>query len=112
MEEAVIHGMIEKLTEVGKCYGMHMDVKNTEVMRISRQLSPIQIHQKQPENVVYFSFFGDMITYERYTREIKSRIAMAKAAFNKKETLFTSKLDLNLRKKQVNCYIWSVFLWC
>jgi hypothetical protein len=28
---------------------------------------------------------------------------MAKAAFNKK-TLFTSKLDLNLRKKLVNCY--------
>ena len=27
---------------------------------------------------------------------------MAKAAFNKKTTLFTSKLDLNLRKKLVN----------
>jgi hypothetical protein len=30
---------------------------------------------------------------------------MAKAAFNKKKkTLFTSKLDLNLRKKLVKCY--------
>jgi predicted adenine nucleotide alpha hydrolase (AANH) superfamily ATPase len=29
----------------------------------------------------------------------------AKAAFNKKKTLFTSKLDLNLRKKLVKCYI-------
>jgi hypothetical protein len=46
MEEAVIHGMIGKLTEIGKCYGMHMNVKNTKVMRISRQPSPIQIHQK------------------------------------------------------------------
>jgi len=27
---------------------------------------------------------------------------MAKAAFNKEKTLFTSKLDLNLRKKPVN----------
>jgi hypothetical protein len=36
-------------------------------------------------------------------REIKSRIAMAKVAFNKKKTLFTSKLDLNLRKKLVKC---------
>jgi hypothetical protein len=111
MEDAVIHGMIEKLTEVGKCYGMHMDVKNINVMRISRQLSAIQIYQKQPENVVHFTFFVVMITYERYAREIKSRIAMAKAAFNK-ETLFARKLDLNLRKKQVNCYIWSIFLWC
>jgi hypothetical protein len=34
----------------------------------------------------------------RCAREIKSRIVMAKAAFNKKKTLFTSELDLNLRK--------------
>jgi hypothetical protein len=45
----------------------------------------------------------------RCTREIKSRIAMAKAAFNKK-TLFVSKLDLNLRKTLVKCYIWSIDL--
>jgi hypothetical protein len=44
------------------------------------------------------------------THEIKSRIAMAKAAFNKK-TLFTSKLDLNLSEKLVKCYIWSVALY-
>jgi hypothetical protein len=30
---------------------------------------------------------------------------MAKAAFNKK-TLFTSKWDLNLRKKLVKCFVW------
>jgi hypothetical protein len=34
---------------------------------------------------------------------------MAKAAFNKK-ALFTSKLDLELRKKLVKCYIWSIAL--
>ena len=38
----------------------------------------------------------------------KCRIAMAKAAFNKKRTLFTSTLDLELRKKLVKCYIWSI----
>jgi hypothetical protein len=36
---------------------------------------------------------------------------MAKAAFSKKKTLFTSKLDLNLRKNLVQCYIWSVVLY-
>jgi hypothetical protein len=57
-------------------------------------------------------YLGSMITNDaRCTREIKSRIVMAKAAFNKK-TLFTSKLDLNLRKKLVNCYIWSIALYC
>jgi hypothetical protein len=35
---------------------------------------------------------------------------MAKAAYKKKRTLFTSTLDLELRKKLVNCYIWSTAL--
>jgi hypothetical protein len=32
----------------------------------------------------------------RCTREIKSRIAIAKVAFNKKKALFTSKLDWSM----------------
>jgi hypothetical protein len=45
------------------------------------------------------------------TCEIKCRIAMAKAAFNKKRALFTSTLDLEVRKKLVKCYIWSIALY-
>jgi hypothetical protein len=41
----------------------------------------------------------------RCTCEIKSRIAMAKAVFNKKRNLITSKMDLELRKKLVKCYV-------
>jgi hypothetical protein len=36
---------------------------------------------------------------------------MAKAAFNTKRTLFTSTLDLELRKKLVKCYVWSIALY-
>jgi hypothetical protein len=62
--------------------------------------------------VEYFSYLGSTIkNTARCTREIKSGIVMAKAAFNKKKTLFTSKLDLNLRKKLVKCYIWSIALY-
>jgi hypothetical protein len=43
----------------------------------------------------------------RSTCEIKSRIDIAKAAFNKKRALFTSKVDLELRKKLVKYYIWN-----
>jgi len=35
------------------------------------------------------------------TREIKLRITMARAAFSKKNVLFFTKLDLNLKKKLV-----------
>jgi len=33
---------------------------------------------------------------------------MATALFNKKKTLCASKLDLNLKKKVVKCYTWSI----
>jgi hypothetical protein len=39
----------------------------------------------------------------RRTCKIKFIIAMAKAVFDKKKTLLTNKLDLNLRKKLVKC---------
>jgi hypothetical protein len=35
-------------------------------------------------------------------------IAMAKAAFNKKRALFTSTLNLELRKKLVKCHILNI----
>ena len=52
-EETVLQGMIDKLTEIGRCYGMEMNVEKTKVMRISRQPSPVTImmDQKQLENV-------------------------------------------------------------
>jgi hypothetical protein len=42
---------------------------------------------------------------------ITSRTAMEKAALNKRKTLFTSILDLAVRKELVKCYIWSVDLY-
>jgi len=45
-----------------------------------------------------------MITSKaRCTHKIKSRIATVKEAFSKKEKFFTSKLDLNLGQKLVDC---------
>ena len=70
------------------------------------------IDHKQLENVESFKYLGSILTNdERCTCEIKCRIAMAKAAFNKKKMLFTSTLDLELRKKLVKCYIWSIALY-
>ena len=70
------------------------------------------IDEKQLENVECFKYLGSLLTNDgRCTREIKSRIATVKAAFSKKKTLFTSKLDLNLRKILIKCYIWSMALY-
>jgi len=83
-------------------------------MKISRQPFPVKImkDQKQQENVEYFKYLGSILTNDGICIcEIKSRIAIAKAAFNKKRALFSSTLDLKLRKKLVKCYIWSTALY-
>jgi hypothetical protein len=36
---------------------------------------------------------------------------MAKSAFNKYRTLFTSTMDLELRKTLVKCYVWIIALY-
>jgi hypothetical protein len=63
-EEKVLQGMVDRLVEIGRRYGMEMNVEKNKVMRISRQPSPIQImiNQKQLENVEYFNYLGSMIT--------------------------------------------------
>jgi hypothetical protein len=73
----------------------------------------IMTDQKQLENVRnLFKYLGSIFTNDgRCTCEIKCRIAMAKAAFNKKRVLFTSTLDLELRNKLVKCYIWGIALY-
>jgi len=57
------------------------------------------------ENVKCFKYLVSMLTEDgKCTCEVKSRIAMAKAAFGKKKkNVFTSKLDVNLRKKLMKC---------
>ena len=86
----------------------------TKVTRISTYASPVRIviDQKQLENVEYFNRLGSIVTNDaRCTCEIKFRIVIAKSAFNRKKALFSSKLDLSLRKKLVKCYIWNVALY-
>jgi hypothetical protein len=48
---------------------------------------------------------GNVINNAGRTRETKYRVSLSKAAFNKEEALFNSKLDLNIRKKTSENYI-------
>ena len=72
-EEVVLQSMTERLVEIRICYGMEMSAEKMKAMRISWQIWKMY-----------------MLKY--------IRIAIAKGAFSKKKTLFTSKLDLHLRK--------------
>jgi hypothetical protein len=93
-EEAVLHGMIDRLAEAGRCCGMEINVEKSKVMRISRQPSLVQImiNEEQMEKVEYFKHLCSLMTDDARC-DIKSRNVIKKAAFNKKKTLFTRKLD-------------------
>jgi hypothetical protein len=83
--------MIERITEIRRCYGIEKNVANSKVIKISWQPSPMQImvDQNQPENMEYFSYCDSMIMNDaRCACEIKSRIAVANAAFKGDEDSF------------------------
>jgi hypothetical protein len=63
-------------------------------------------NQKQIQNVEKSKYLGTLITDDvRRICVIESRIAVSNTAFKKKKTLFPSKLNLNVRKELVKCYI-------
>ena len=45
-EENVLQKIIDKLIEIGGCYGMEMNVEKTKVMRISRQPFPVKNYDR------------------------------------------------------------------
>ena len=53
-----------------------------------------------------------MLSRDGYcTKELKMRIGIAKEAFNRKISLWTNKLNIQLRKELVRCYVWSIALY-
>jgi hypothetical protein len=88
----------------------HITVIIATVISVSLYCHHVLIAQIQIPSALILSNITSVFD-GRCTCEIKSRIAMAKVAFNKKRVLFTSTLDLKLRKKLVKCYIWSIALY-
>ena len=52
-----------------------------------------------------------MITDGRCDVEIKTRIGMAKYAFNKRRELLTQRMDRKLKKKIIKAVVWSGVLY-
>lgn len=65
---------------------------------------------KQLDKVEYFKYLGSLITHDaRKTRENNS-ILHIKSSYDKKP-FFTRTVYLNLMKKQVKCYNWTITLY-
>jgi hypothetical protein len=59
-EETILQIVIDKLIEVGRGYGMEINVEKTKTMRISREPTPleIKIDKRRVENVCRVQLFG------------------------------------------------------
>jgi hypothetical protein len=89
--------------EIGDSPLSNVTIKN------QRSFTPIHFHGTYRKN---FKFtFSTLIICLIFKIWFSILLKMAKAAFKKKRALFTSTLDLELRKKSVKCYIWSIALY-
>ena len=72
----------------------------------------IYVDGQKVEQVSQFRYLGSLISEDGYcTKEIRSRIDMAKRLFMEKMNLFTDKMNLELKKRIMKCLVWSVALY-
>ena len=72
----------------------------------------IKVNNREQKGVDHFKYLGSVLTRDGYcTREIEMRIVIAKESFNRKMSLLTSKLNIELKKKLVRCYVCSIALY-
>ena len=95
-----------------KC-NMKINKTKTKIMKCSRdgsQKNSIWLEGERLAQVNLFKYLGSIITSDgRCEKDIRSRIAQAKEAFNKKRSLLTSKAkSLPVRKRFIKSYIWSI----
>src|SRR6476619_1872036 len=110
-----LQNIMDALSRTGERYDMKINVKKTKVMRVRKKISVndqpmhIVINGVVVEQVKQFRYLGSQITEEgACVAEIKSRIDMAKDAFNKRRELLTNRLSKELKKKIVMTLVWSV----
>jgi hypothetical protein len=107
--------IMTKLNEVVERYGMRINKSKTKVMKIGKgeqEQLQINIDGQILEQVQQFKYLGSLITEDgRSEKEVRKRIAMAKEAFNKHQTLLTGKINRNLKKRLIKTLVWSVLLY-
>ena len=110
-----LQGMINEIDRVTERYGMKINISKTKVIRIARRQGPpinIVIGNKPVGEVSQFKYLGSIITQEgNCSMEIKSRIAQGKVAFERERRTLIGKLRMELKKRFVKSFIWSVALY-
>ena len=112
-----LQNLIDALDKEGKENGLNINIKKTKVMVVTKDHEPpkidMNINNQVIEQVDHFNYLGSLVTFEgRCDEEIRRRIILSKYAYNKNKNLLTnSKISIELRKRFLKCYVWSVLLY-
>ena len=91
--EKDIQNLLDVVNEKGQKFNVEMNVEKTKVLVISRDQNTranLQLNGQVIEQVECFKFLGSIITDDgKSQREVSSRIAEAKQAFNRMKTVLT-----------------------
>src|SRR6476619_7613271 len=90
-------------------------LKNIKAMVVSRnggERVNITVEGQSVEQVSKFRYLGLLISEDgRCLDDVKTRIEMAKDAFNKRKDLLTSSIRVDLRKRLGKTLVWPVVLY-
>ncbi len=111
--EQDIQNMIDRLCKVCKDYGMSLNAKKTKVMIISKDennnIGNIKAEGTDLEMVKDYKYLGTWVTSDgRCIEEVKRRIGKAKNEFWSCKEFLRSDINLQLKKKLLDTYIFSV----
>src|SRR6476619_8338407 len=94
---------------------MKINIKKTKAMVVLRnggERVNITVEGQSVEQVSNFRCLGSLISEGgRCLDDVKTRIGMAKDAFNKRKELLTRSIRVNIRKRLVKTLVWPVVLY-
>src|SRR6476619_5299199 len=113
--EAGLQSLMDSLNTTAKHYDIKINIKKTNVMVVSRnggEKVNITVEGQSIEQVSKFRYLGSLISADgRCLDDVKTRIGMAKDAFNKRKELLTRSFRVDLRKRLVKTLVWPVVLY-
>ena len=111
--EGDIQRAVEEMDEMLRTSEMKINSTKTKILVCARDpkvKADVYIGNQKLEQIEEMVYLGSKITSDgKSVHEIKQRIALAKIAFSKKQKLLTSKrIHLNIKKRLIKTYVWSV----
>ncbi len=114
--------MLNRINKTSEEYGLRLNLRKTKAMKVSKKNIKVGTLQRSVklrcdgediEEVASFQYLGSVVTNDgRCQQEVKTRIAKAKNQFNRmRKFLCNRKISLELRKRIMKCYVWSVLLY-